>query len=124
MELADKAKTKVALIPGQKLCPKCRAQVNKLLCNAEVEELEFETGDECDEDIRELEADTSTETDKRSVDECFSAIGISPLKMHGLHQSGKIREGKREISNALECMKTKLSRSLSVDPEQLSDYEA
>ena len=61
------------------------------------------------------------ETEKTNINECFSAIGISPLKTKGLHYSGKARLGKRKISSAMQSIKTKISRSLNIDSVLLND---
>ena len=58
---------------------------------------------------------------KRNINECFSVIGISPLKTKGLHYFGKAHLGKRKISTAMQCIKTKVGRSLNVDSELLND---
>ena len=38
-----------------------------------------------DEEMKELDTSTSAKTEKRNINECFSVIGISPLKTKGLH---------------------------------------
>lgn len=49
VEMAYEAKAKLALIPGQKLCPLCRRKVRELFSNDE--ELQFETMCVSDEDM-------------------------------------------------------------------------
>ncbi len=67
--------------------------------------------------MKELDTSTFVETEKRNISECFSAIGISPLKTKGLHYSGKATLGKRKISSAMQCVKIKVAKSLNVDSE-------
>ena len=107
LEMADKAKAKLVLIPGKKLCPNCRIQLHKLLpdneeprhvSDEEIQELEAGTSAESEkrsnneeprcvsnEEMKELDTSISAETEKRNINECFCAIGISPLKTKGLH---------------------------------------
>jgi len=63
VEMADKAKAKLVLIPGKKLCPNCRTQIRKLLSDEE------EPRHVSDKEIQELEAGTSTESEKDSNNE-------------------------------------------------------
>ena len=115
MELADKAKANLLLIPGKKVCPNCQIRISKLLPNDEKQR------HVSDEEIQELNTSTSMETEKTNINECFSAIGISPLKTKGLHYSGKARLGKRKLSSAMQSIKTKISRSLNIDSVLLND---
>ena len=107
--MADKAKAKLVLIPGKKLCSNCRIQIHKLLpddeeprhvSDEEIQELEAGTSAKSekssnneepryvsDEEMKELDTSTSAETGKRNINECFSAIGIYPLKTKELHYS-------------------------------------
>ena len=115
--MADKAKAKLVLIPGKKLCPNCRIQIYKLLpddeelrhvSNEEIQELEAGTSAESekssnneeprhisDEETKEIDTNTFAETEKRNINVCFSAIGISLLKTKELHYSEKATFGKR-----------------------------
>ena len=68
-----------------------------------------------DEEMKEIDTRTSTETEKRNINECFSAIGISQLKTKWLHYSGKATLGKRKRFSAMQCVKTKVAKSLNVD---------
>ena len=61
------------------------------------------------------------ETETTNINECFSAIGISPLKTKGLHYSGKACLGKRKLSSTMQSIKTKISRSLNIDSVLLND---
>ena len=110
LELVDKAKAKLVLIPSKKLCPNC-----KLLPDDEKQRRVS------DEEIQELNTSTSIETGKTNINECFSAIGISPLKTKGFHYFGKAHLGKRKLSSAMQSIKTKLSRSLNIDSVLLND---
>ena len=143
VEMADKAKAKLVLIPGKKLCPNCWIRIHKLLpedeeprhlSDEEIQELEAGTCAESekssnneeprrlsDEEMKELDTSISVETEKRNIYECFSAIGISPLKTKGLHYSGKATLGKRKFFSAMQCVKTKVAKSLNVDPELLNE---
>ena len=66
------------LIPDKKLCLNCQVQICKIP----------DEKPRCvlDEEIPELEAGTSVET--RDI-ECFSAVGISLLKIKVLHYFGR-----------------------------------
>ena len=61
------------------------------------------------------------ETEKTNINECFSDIGISPLKTKRLHYSGKACLGKRKLSSAMQSIKTRISRLLNIDSVLLND---
>ena len=63
LEIADKAKAKLVLIPDKKLCPNCQIPIHKLLPYDE------EPIHVSDEEIKELEAGTSAESEKGSNNE-------------------------------------------------------
>ena len=99
LEMSDKAKAILVLTPGKKLCPNCQIQIHKIFPN--------DDNNEEDEKMKELDTSISAETEKRNINECFSAIEIPPLKTKGFHYSGKAHLGKRKI--LLQCVKTKVA---------------
>ena len=139
--MANKTKAKLVLIPDKKLCSNC--QIQKLLLDdeeprhvsdEEIQELEVGTCAESekssnneelrrlsDEEMKEFDTSISVETEKRNINECFSAIGISPLKTKGLHYSGKATLGKRKMFSTMQCVNTKVAKSLNIDSELLNE---
>ena len=86
LEMADKAKVKLVLIPGKKLCPNCIIQIHKLLPNGE------EPRYVSDEEIQELEPGTSAESEKRSNNEKPRSVSDEEMKKLDTSTSAKTRE--------------------------------
>lgn len=106
LELAIKVKKRWNIIPGQKLCGTCRVKLEKLI--------QVTSSSEEPDDAK--VADASVE--QRNIEVLFSAAGVSPLKTGGLHTPGKIRASKRKLSTVLSTVKSKVSRSFNITPEE------
>nr|XP_047123679.1 ARL14 effector protein-like [Hydra vulgaris] len=87
------------LIPGKKLCPTCRSKVMTCLSKSISE-------NKNDEDF-DIVNERSIQNKKESIDTHFASAGVSPIKVKGLHKSGKIREGKRKLTALTTSIKKK-----------------
>nr|XP_047124023.1 uncharacterized protein LOC124806858 isoform X2 [Hydra vulgaris] len=94
------------LIPGKKLCPTCRSKVMTCLSKSI-----SENKNDGDFDIVN---EKSIQNKKESVDTHFASAGVSPIKVKGLHKSGKIREGKRKLTALTTSIKKKVAISLNI----------
>ncbi|XP_065641932.1 uncharacterized protein LOC124811981 [Hydra vulgaris] len=62
----------------------------------------------------------SIQNKKESIDTHFASAGVSPIKLKGLHKSGKIREGKRKLT-ALTTSIKKVAISLNISEESFEE---
>lgn len=97
------------LIPGKKLCPTCRSKVMTCLSKSISE-------NKNDEDF-DIVNERSIQNIKESVETHFASAGVSPIKVKGLHKSGKIREGKRKLTALTTSIKKKVAISLNISEE-------
>ena len=111
----------INLVPGQKLCSKCPARISSLIKekNDQIEENYEGEAMPSDEDVSEIEKSFAREQDRSQLEECFSAMGMSPIKSGSLPSSSKVTVGKRKIEAAVSSMKTKIARSLEIPPEKI-----
>ena len=72
-----------------------------------------------DEDVSEIETSFAQEQERSQLKECFSAMGMSPIKSGSLPSSSKVNVGKRQLEAAVTCMKTKIARSLYIPSEKI-----
>ena len=112
-ELSNEQQLKqIKLVPGKKLCPQCRAKMNNV-------EGDLNNNNVLDLEIREIDEEVTTEEDKKALNEMFSTIGMSPIKSKGLHDSGKLSQGKRKMSTLLDIVKCKVAKVFKVPVESL-----
>lgn len=79
------------------------------------EDVDGDTDEDADKkEILDLESSVSIEMERNRVSECFSAIGLSPLRYHSQPTSSKIKQGKRKIGIASNIITEKVARSLDV----------
>jgi len=64
-----------------------------------------------DEDISALDSSISTEEERQMVTDCFSTIGLFPLKSHSQPIPCKITAGKHKISDAVSLIKVKVAQT-------------
>jgi len=103
LDLAEAgARISLKLLPGQKLCPTCKQKLRVSLENPK------ESGPE--EDISALDNSLSMEEEHQTVTNCFSTIGLSPLKSHSQCMACKITAGKCKISDAVSSIKDKVAK--------------
>ena len=104
------------LIPGKKLCPTCRSKVMTCLSKSISE-------NKNDEDF-DIVNERSIQNKKESVDTHFASAGVSPIKVKGLHKSGKIREGKRKLTALTTSIKKKVAISLNISEESFEEQSS
>ena len=103
----------IKLVPGKKLCRKCRAKVNNV---------DDDLNDNViDPEILEINEEFSTEVDKKALNEMFSTIGMSPIKIKGLHDSGKLNQGKKKMSTLLDIVKCKVAKVFKLPVESFEE---
>ena len=101
---------KLDLIPGQKLCPSCRSRIANMSVPNEDEQVESDF----DEDL-----DASKEENRSILTDCFTSIGLSPLKTHALPPSSRRSLGKRKISALISEVSDKVAVALDVPIQNL-----
>ncbi len=115
------------LIPGKKLCPKCRQKLYKDIKEqdrqGEEQVSDFMESSE-DEEISELHKSVSLDQERSDVSGFFDALDISPLKMHAQSSSGKLKQGKRKLESVVATVREKVARSLNVASDELKDNPA
>eukprot|EP00112_Aurelia_sp_Birch-Aquarium-sp1_P017106 Seg3945.3 transcript_id=Seg3945.3/GoldUCD/mRNA.D3Y31 product="ARL14 effector protein" protein_id=Seg3945.3/GoldUCD/D3Y31 len=90
----------IQLVPGKKLCPGCRGKLytDRKECEDKLEErMHFEEPqdvDSEDEDIMFVQKSISIEEDRSDLSSLFESIGESPIKVHSLPESSKVKKGK------------------------------
>ena len=110
------------LIPGKKICPNCRAKVTERIKLGTIEyDNDDTTGDNEEEEsfIREIQSITTVEKCRDELEECFSAIGITPLKMHSQTSKGKLPYSKKKITTAVETITEKVATTLKIEKQEL-----
>ena len=104
------------LIPGKKLCVKCRIKVIEL----ENKEESSEQSQISDSEVI-LENSMNVETSMTTVSERLSLVGVSPLKLHGLPSSSRVATGKRKLSVAVNNLQQKIAKSIDVPSDILTN---
>nr|XP_047131809.1 uncharacterized protein LOC124810807 [Hydra vulgaris] len=104
------------LIPRKKLCPTCQNKVMACLSKSISE-------NKNDEDF-DIVNERSIQNKKESVDTHFASAGVSPIKVKGLHKSGKIREGKRKLTALTTSIKNKVATSLIISKESFEEQSS
>nr|XP_047130328.1 uncharacterized protein LOC124810114 [Hydra vulgaris] len=66
----------------------------------------------------------SIQNKKESVDTHFAFARVSPIKVNGLHKSGKIREGKRKLTALTTSIKKKVAISLNISEESFEEQSS
>ena len=106
----------LSLIPGKKICPTCWSRVIKLSSKSS-------SRNENDEDF-DIVSETSTQNKKDDVDLHFTAARVSPIKVKGLHMSGKIREGKQKLTALTTLIKKKVATTLNKPEESFEEQSS
>ena len=112
------------LIPGTKLCLKCRGKISRVLQEPDESLSPLQSDeDKVDNDIAGLDKSVSTEEERGRLSDCLSTIGSSPLKFHSQSSCSKIQQGKRKIGTAIATIKEKVSKSLDISLHRLEPKE-
>ena len=115
MELVKLAQQlQLQLIPGKKLCPTCRKKISAI----EAKQNNSTEEDSSDEMLF-VEESVSRDEDRNHLQDLFSSIGVSPIKIHGKPESVRISSSKRKIGSAVETITKKVASSINVSVEQL-----
>ena len=67
---------------------------------------------EIDEDISVLEKSLSEETERNGLSQCFSKLGVSPIKAHAQPESTRVKAVKRKLETAVTALQEKVARTL------------
>ena len=113
------------VIPGQKLCPKCRIRLNdKLKCVDDKRDSDIE-----DNYIPDNEA--QMEDMRVNLDKSLESMDVSPLKLHSVATHSKISHGKRkfdQVKKKLEkeesTIKQQVAMVMSIPSDKLDDKES
>ena len=113
MSLREKCATvPLELILGQKICRNCRKAISELLKCGENDDLSDDST--VDDDISALHQSFSEEGNRSDLSECFSSLGMSPIKVHSQPDTTKIRNAKRKLEKAVSTLTGKVAKTLCV----------
>lgn len=103
-------KNEIDVIPGQKICPKCRIKYNGL-CN-------YDIVDEVDDQISndELQYGNEQATVKETLSTSLEELEVSPIKLHAIACHSRRAYGKRkfnEVKDKLHKKELTLQKSLA-----------
>ena len=112
------------IIPGQKLCPKCREQFRNQLWNQndEPDVCELFSGNQQDSE-GENDGYNQSSIVCNSKDTLNSTLGeleLSLFKVHSLSKCSKIIHGKRKLELVYQVVQQKIASTLTVEPSVLS----
>ena len=103
------------VLPGQKLCLKCRLKVSE----PEKEEEEPYKQDElCDESFC-FQEDHDLNLFRESLNSTLNGLDISPVKLHSVAQHSKPTLGERKLKQVEGAVSKKLDTVLKVDESEL-----
>ncbi|XP_071839778.1 uncharacterized protein [Apostichopus japonicus] len=111
-------KLEIDVVPGQKLCAKCRVQFYKSQ-KKQIETTSSESDIEAQSVAREDEV-------REDLDSSLDDYGVSPVKLHGIASHSRVTYGKRKFQQVKEklqeqqsSVQEKLSKIIKVTPEKL-----
>ena len=78
---------------------------------------------ENDEDF-DIVSETSIQNKKVGVNTHFTVAGISPIRVKGLHKSGKIKESKQKLTALTTSIKKKVATSLNIPEESFEEQSS
>ena len=105
-----------SVVPGEKLCPRCREHLN----NAEKDNINEEIPGN-DKEIDDFQPVDTPNDCRHSLNSTLTELEISPFKVHALPSYSKMCEGKRKINQIEEAVKKKMAVVLDVSPAQLTN---
>ena len=128
------------LVPGQKLCKRCHEKVHDALKTKKCDNVtaaappDTEADDANDEDyVPEGPSGVPPvcqDSPRQELNMSLSELGVSPLRMHGVHATNRVAHGKRKMEKVHVAQEAKshevavkVARALDVSPEQLSSFK-
>ena len=75
------------------------------------------------ESIEKLEQDTSFEVERELVHGTLTSLDVSPMKVHSLPKSSKLKRGKRKLRQINEAASKKVAAILNVKPDDLEESD-
>ena len=104
-------------IPGYKLCPTCRVQVNERL-NPVVDADSLSGGEPpC------YEIEVAMISNRETLNSTLNELELTPSKLHSIPHHLKVKHGKRKIEQVNDAMSKRLASVLNVDELDLSTNE-
>ena len=73
------------------------------------------------EDVENIENEIILQESRCELSESFSAVGVSPLKVHALSKSMQISSTKRKLSSFVYEIKEKVSKTYDIPKESLEE---
>ena len=115
MEFVKSAqRIQLQLIPGKKLCPTCRKKISAIEANHS-----NSTEENSSEEMFFVEESVSCDEDRNQLQDLFTPIGVSPIKVHGKLESARLSSGKRKIGTVVEAITRQVASSINVPVDQL-----
>ena len=103
----------IRLIPGKKLCKRCNSKMQKSLEEMDMEVDEETSQDEAfDDDADAGAANTDAadadfipdialpDTPRQELNQSLADLGVSPLRLHGVHVQERVAHGKRKLESS------------------------
>ena len=106
------------VVPGQKLCPKCRIHYNSLKYPSEYVDSQDEAIEEND-DSTVLQQDHSLCMSRQSLNSALTSLELSPLTVHSLQTSTRVTYGKRKLEKVNEVVQQRVASVLRTGENQL-----
>ena len=103
------------VLPGQKLCLKCRLKVSE----PEKEEEEPYKQDELIDESFCFQEEHDLNLSRKSLNSPLNELDISPVKLHSVAQHSKPTLGKRKLKQVEGAVSKKLATVLKVDESEL-----
>ena len=73
------------------------------------------------QDMVATEHDILAESDKKTITNCFTLLGISPIKVHGKPFSSRKSLGKRKINSVMDAITEKVAKTLNLTKSDLDN---
>ena len=107
------------VIPGQKLCRKCREQFRNQLRNQDDEPDIYELSSENQQDSESENADYNQSfivcNSRDTLNATLGELELSPFKVHSLPKCSKIIHGKRKLEQVHQVVQQKIASTLTVE---------
>ena len=105
------------VIPGQKLCSKCRLTYSKSKTDID----QIETNDSESDDMITYEKEIYLNTTKESLNNTLYVFDISPVKVHSVATHSKLALGKKKLKQVEDVITKKLVSVVKVDQTELKE---
>ena len=112
------------VIPGQKLCPKCKEQFRNHLQNQDdkpdVYELSSENQPDTESENADYNQSFTVSNSRGTLNATLGELKLSPFKVHSLPKCPKIIHGKRKLEQVYQVVQQKIASTFTVEPSVLS----